>query len=187
MALSETDRQLLTRCLTKQPKAWEDFVDRYLGLIVHVINHAAQSRSVRISPPDREDLAADVLVQLVRDDFLVLRNFRGESSLAAYLTVIARRVVVAKLLKRVAEPTLGHAAEQHAGNGHASEDWLQNRDEVERLLSELEQSEAQLVKLYHLEGKTYAEISSATGMAENSIGPSLSRAREKLRRAAVKH
>ena len=43
-------------------------------------------------------------------------------------------------------------------------------------------NEADVVRLYHLEGKSYYEISMAMGMPENSIGPLLSRAREKLRR-----
>ena len=35
--------------------------------------------------------------------------------------------------------------------------------------------EADVVRLYHLEGKSYREISSAIGIPENSIGPTLSR------------
>jgi RNA polymerase sigma-70 factor (ECF subfamily) len=42
------------------------------------------------------------------------------------------------------------------------------------------------VRMYHLEGKTYQEISMQVGMAENSIGPILSRARDKLRTAGGK-
>jgi RNA polymerase sigma-70 factor (ECF subfamily) len=39
--------------------------------------------------------------------------------------------------------------------------------------------------MYHLEGKTYDEISRKTGVPENSIGPTLSRARAKMRRHGV--
>jgi RNA polymerase sigma-70 factor (ECF subfamily) len=56
-----------------------------------------------------------------------------------------------------------------------------DRDEVERLLEGLEGTEAEVVRLYHLEGRTYSEITAATGLAENSIGPTLSRARAKMR------
>ena len=63
-----------------------------------------------------------------------------------------------------------------------AEDRVVNRDEVERLLEDLEVHEAQVVRLYHIEGKSYREISTATGMPENSVGPMLSRAREKMRR-----
>ena len=65
------------------------------------------------------------------------------------------------------------------------EERLGDREEVQRLLGGLQGTEAQVVRMYHLEGKSYQEISSAVGMPENSIGPILSRARNKMRRAGV--
>lgn len=180
MALSPVDRELLDRCLTAKPRAWEDFVDRFLGLVIHVINHSAQSRGIRLSPQDVEDLAADVFLSIVVNDFAVLRRFRGESSLATYLTVISRRVVVRELLKRRPGAELTDADQHHAATASA-EQRIMDRDEVDRLLEGLEGSQAEIVRLYHLEGKSYQEISAALGMPENSIGPTLSRARAKLR------
>jgi RNA polymerase sigma-70 factor (ECF subfamily) len=189
VALLEIDRSLLQRCLARKPRAWEDFVDRYLGLVLHAVNHSAQARSLRLTPEDREDLAADVFLALVKDDFAVLRHFRGESSLATYLTVIARRVVVAKLLARKPAPALdnNHARPELALVSADSEQRLSNREEVERMLAALDGAEARVVRMYHLEGKSYQEISSAVGMPENSVGPTLSRAREKMRRGANGH
>jgi RNA polymerase sigma-70 factor (ECF subfamily) len=187
VALSDIDRHLIERCLARKPKAWEDFVDRFMGLIVHVINHTAQARSLRLSPEDREELVAEVLLIIIKDDFSVLRHFRGQSSLATYLCVVARRVIVRKLLQRQVTAPLGEAAMQQAAssnNHHDAEKSVGDRDEVERLLEELDAAEARVVRMFHLEGKTYEEISAAVGMPENSIGPTLSRAREKMRRAA---
>ena len=62
-----------------------------------------------------------------------------------------------------------------------AEQRVNDRDEVERLLAELDGAEAEVVRMYHLEGKSYQEISSAVGMPENSVGPTLSRARRKMR------
>ncbi|HET6883156.1 MAG TPA: sigma-70 family RNA polymerase sigma factor [Pirellulales bacterium] len=185
MALSEIDRSLLDRCLARAPKAWEDFVDRFMGLVVHVINHSAQCRSLRLSPQDREDLCAEVFLAIIRDDFAVLRQFRGQSSLATYLTVVARRVVVRELLRRNSAngssgPSLA-AIHAVGGDGAQTEQRVSDRDEVERLLGKLDGHEATIVRMYHLEGKTYQEISTATGLAENSVGPALSRARQKMR------
>ncbi len=95
MALTEIDRTLLKRCLAEEPGAWKDFVDRFIGLFIHVINHVGHSRSVRLTSDDVDDLCAEVFVALLADDFAILRRFRGKSSLATYLTVIARRVVAA--------------------------------------------------------------------------------------------
>lgn len=186
MALSNIDRDLLDRCLARKPEAWKDFVDRYMGLVIHVINHSAQSRSLRLAPQDREDLVSQVFLEIVRNDFALLRHFRGESSLASYLTVITRRVVVHELLNRKSMATLAHPEPAHGNNGRGSGvERVSDRDEVERLLTELEGTEQVIVRMYHLEGKSYQEISSAVGMPENSIGPTLSRARQKMRRVGA--
>ncbi|MCA9120653.1 MAG: sigma-70 family RNA polymerase sigma factor [Planctomycetaceae bacterium] len=188
MSLSDIDRDLLQRCLSNGPRAWEAFVDRFLGLVVHVINHTTQSRSIKTSPQDREDLAAEVMLTIVSDDFAVLRRFRGDSSLATYLTVVARRVVVRELLKRKANSASLSGAIDHADprrNPTISEERIDDRDEVEQLLRSLHGPEADVIRMYHLEGKSYREISSSVGMPENSIGPTLSRAREKMRQAGT--
>jgi RNA polymerase sigma-70 factor (ECF subfamily) len=185
VALSEIDRNLLQRCLARKPRAWEDFVDRFMGLAIHVVNHAAQSRSLRLAVEDREDLVAHVFLAIVKDDLAILRNFRGESSLATYLTVIARRVVVGEIMRqKPPSPLANHAPPQMAMVGAESEQRVSDREEVERLLAELDGAEAKVVRMYHLEGKSYQEISSAVGMPENSVGPTLSRARSKMRRGA---
>jgi RNA polymerase sigma-70 factor (ECF subfamily) len=188
VVLSEIDRKLLDRCLTHKPKAWEDFVDRFLGLVVHVVNHTAKARSFHLAPQDREDLVAEVMLGIIDNDYSVLRRFRGESSLATYLTVISRRIVVRELLKRKTTTELSEAIEtqQVSHEGKAGpEDRIGDREEVERLMSGLDGTEATVVRMYHLEGKSYREISSKVGMPENSVGPLLSRARQKMRQAGT--
>jgi RNA polymerase sigma-70 factor (ECF subfamily) len=63
----------------------------------------------------------------------------------------------------------------------ALEQLAENRDSIEMALNKLSQEEAMAVRMYHLEGKTYREIGLRMGMAENSIGPYLTRARAKMR------
>jgi RNA polymerase sigma-70 factor (ECF subfamily) len=184
VALSDIDRSLLDRCLAQKPRAWEDFVDRFTGLIIHVVNHTARCRSIMLSSADREDLTADVLLNIVQNDFAVLRHFRGNSSLATYLTVVARRVVVRKLVGSRTATALGDAADAAAVEPGA-EQRITDRDEVQSLMEQLDQSEADVVRMYHLEGKTYQEISRTTGVPTNSVGPLLSRARTKLRNAGA--
>ena len=125
-----------------------------------MINHTAQCRSINLSAADREDLAAEVFLAIVDNDMAVLRHFRGKSSLATYLTVIARRVVVRKLVER----PLGRAAGRHGGPGRSRGGRPRNSGSATTkksagCLGELHGSEAAVVRMYHLEGKTYQEIS----------------------------
>jgi RNA polymerase sigma-70 factor (ECF subfamily) len=186
VALTSHDRELLRRCLAKQPGAWNDFVDRFLGLIYHVVQHTAHLRSMPLKPEDTEDLAAEVLVQIVASDYEVLRRFRGESSLASYLTVIARRIAVHELARRAAAREVQPA--QTAPEPEADEEprgsGLERHEEVERLLSKLPGREREVVRLHYIEGRTYEEIATELDIPVNSIGPILSRARKKLRQDA---
>ena len=95
--LSEVDRSLVERCLDHEPKAWEDFVDRYLGLLAHVVNHTASASGVELSEEQRDALIQEVCDRLLDKDFEILRRFRGNSSLATYLAVVTRRWVMSKI------------------------------------------------------------------------------------------
>jgi RNA polymerase sigma-70 factor (ECF subfamily) len=185
VALTHLDRDLLKRCLAHQPGAWNDFVDRFLGLVYHVIHHTAHLRSTPLRPEDVEDLAAEVLLQIVSGDYAVLRQFRGNSSLATYLTVIARRICVHELARRHAAREVQPAAQR--ANLDEIEDevprtpGLESLEEVEKLLSKLPSREREVVRLHYIEGRSYEEISAELNIPVNSIGPILSRARKKLR------
>lgn len=184
MALTAADRLLLQRCLNREQGAWREFVDRFLGLIYHVIQHSAHQRNMPLKAEDVEDLAAEILSQLLARDYAVLRQFRGESSLAAYLTVVARRIVMHHLAKQSAvrevapaeRALVNHQADGAPEPGVA----LENREEVERLLEKLPPRERQIARMFYIEGRTYTEIAEELGIPRNSIGPILARVRSQL-------
>jgi RNA polymerase sigma-70 factor, ECF subfamily len=187
VALTHLDRDLLKRCLSRHSGAWNDFVDRYLGLVYHVVHHTAHLRSTPLRPEDVEDLSAEVMLQIVANDYAVLRQFRGASSLATYLTVIARRICVQELARRMAAREVQPPADDADLSQIEAEEprgasGLESLEEVEKLLSKLPGKERQVVRLYYIEGRGYEEISTELKLPINSIGPILSRARKKLRK-----
>lgn len=180
MSLSPPDRRLIDQCLEQSPQAWESFVDRFLGMVVHITNHASESRRIHLTAEQRDDLVAEVFLAFVDNDYGVLRRFRRNCSLATYLAVIARRIVVRRIMAIGIEPVNGHLpVEPQVDATH--EHRIEDQEQVALLMSRLEPHEATVVRMYHLEGKSYREISAAEGIPENSIGPVLSRARAKLR------
>jgi RNA polymerase sigma-70 factor, ECF subfamily len=191
MTLTEIDRNLLKRCLAEEPGAWKDFVDRFMGLFVHVVTHTAHARSVRLVQDDIDDLCAEIFMALLAKDYAILKRFRGQSSLATYLTVIARRVVVHNIVRRRMSEALGHVAAQHpdmkqqADSHHFDLKRIEDQDEIQKMLVDLPADDAEVVKQYHLQGRSYREISNHLGIPENTIGPTLTRARQKLRRSAT--
>lgn len=188
MSLSDVDRLLLQRCLDREPRAWQNFVDRFVGLVVHVVHRTTAGRGISIDESTRDDYVAEVFLVLIRHDFAVLRRFRRHCSLATYLTVIARRVIVRRLQQTQRdtvvdgsrEPARAAAVDQVADSAPTEVQRIENADEVEHLLSRLDSREANVVRMYHLEGKSYHEISQAVGLNENTIGSLLHRARQKM-------
>jgi RNA polymerase sigma-70 factor (ECF subfamily) len=180
------DRDLLKRCLNREAGSWNDFVDRFISLIYHTIGYTAHLRSARLSPEDVEDIAAEVLLRIVADNFKLLREFRKESSLATYLTVIARRICVHELVRRQKVKDAikrgdSRLAQPEPDDAPAAQKGMERLEEVEKLLRRLRGQEREIVRLYYLEGRTYEEISTELDVPVNTIGAILSRARKKLR------
>jgi RNA polymerase sigma-70 factor, ECF subfamily len=180
--LTAVDRTLLQRCLQHHKGAWNDFVDRYLGLIYHVIHFTAHQRSAPLQPEDVEDLASEVLVQIVANNYQALHQFRGQSSFSAYLTVIARRICVQELSRRAVQAE-AQARRPREVVERPKTGGLETLEEVQKMLRRLPTKERAVVRMFYLEGRTYEEISTALNMPVNTIGPVLSRARKKLQQS----
>lgn len=183
MPLSETDRRLIKDLLTRTPGAWETFIDRYAGLVVQVIRHTAHAHSLRLNRDDEDDLCADVFASLVDRRMATLRSFRGRSSLATWLTVVVRRVVLRKLTQRRYAEALGHVNAHNAAVEQASdvkESRVEQRDEVESLMKRLSPESREALRLFYWEGLSYRQVARKLGVAVNSIGPMLARVRQSL-------
>jgi RNA polymerase sigma-70 factor (ECF subfamily) len=179
------DRDLLRLCLANAPGAWEAFVSRFSGLLAFVAERSAAHRGVSLTSADRDDLVAEVMVEILRNDAAVLRAFAGRASLPTFLTVVARRVCVRSLLrarKKSRGTTAAESPQPDTREDHAAA--VANRDQIETLLQRLDPQVARLVRLHHLEGRSYGEISRLTGMPLGSIGPALSLARQQMRDGA---
>ena len=179
MPLTPQDRELIRRCLHHEAGAWSEFVRRYLGLIYHVIDHAAHLRSFPIKPEETEDIASTILLQVIDNDYATLRQFRGKSSLSSYLTVIARRICVQELARKagIKEVAVANVPEPAAKSGTP----LESLEEVGKLLKKLPEKDRNIVRMHHLEGLSYEEISAELDIPVNTIGAILTRARRKMK------
>jgi RNA polymerase sigma-70 factor (ECF subfamily) len=177
------DLRLIADCLAGAPGAWDAFVAQFAGLFRHVAGRVAGQRGQHLPAADQDDIVAEILLACLRDEAAVLRGYAGRASLPTYLTVIARRVAVRWLTRRAAagEPTAPRADVPAPPRGPSPAD----REQVEVLLGRLDERERLLVRLHHLEARSYGEISRLTGMPLGSIGPALSRAKAKMRLPAA--
>lgn len=185
MPLTDHDRKLLNDLLAGQPGAWRQFVDRFTGLILQVISHTAQAHSLKLNADDIEDLCADTFAELLLRDMAALRGFRGRCSLATYLGVITRRIVVRKLTEHRFLQAMGHVNAHQAAVDFASGESpvgkrAEQRDQVEHLFSRLTPTGRQILRWLYLDGLSYQQIAEKLDRPANSIGPMISRIRAAL-------
>ena len=179
--LAAADARLVRECLDRVPGAWDAFITRFAGLFLWIVDRTAAQRQLPLTAADRDDLVAEIFLECLRNEAAVLRGFAGRASLPTYLTVVARRVAVRGLLRTLDAGRAEWPRDAAVADGVPH---VADRDQVESLLGRLDAAEARLVRLHHLEARSYGEISRITGMPLGSIGPALSRAREKMRAQA---
>lgn len=182
MPLTDRDRKLLTELLASRADSWQAFVDRFTGLVIQVIQHTAHAHSLKLVQDDIDDLCADTWAELLSRDMAALRNFRGRCSLATYMAVIVRRVVVRRLAQHRFRTAMGHINAHQAALERASAEPPQIRqleavDEVESLMRRLPAELSGIARLFYLDGLSYREIARKINRPVNAVGPLLSRLR----------
>lgn len=135
-----------------------------------------------------DDATAEVFAALLGNDAAALRAFAGRSSLGTYVAVIATRSATRGFSRGQLAGSSTHDADlANTACDKTTEDPAselidgEQRRELHRLLERLPQKQRHVVSLFHLQGKSYAEISQNLDMPIGSIGPTLRRAEEKLR------
>jgi RNA polymerase sigma factor (sigma-70 family) len=98
----EEDRQLLSRCIAGDRRAYDTFVKRFSNLIYQSIRNILIIKEVSFSKQDLEDLHNTVFLQLFEDRLKKLRQYQGRNgcSLASWIRLVAIRIVLNQLRKK---------------------------------------------------------------------------------------
>ncbi|MBI3857794.1 MAG: RNA polymerase sigma factor [Planctomycetes bacterium] len=184
-SLSPDESDLLARCLEGAPKAWEEFLARYRG----VLERAARATLLRvIGAVPEDDLEAVVeaaLLAIVKDKYAALRSFAGRSSLAGYLQVITARIALNHLRGERRKGWLRFRPLESVSDAPVPKPAAPESPErlaaLQRALEELPPRDRLILKLFHLDGAGYKEIASLLGLSLNAVSPALIRARQKIR------
>ncbi len=91
----------LRACLQGNEEAWDAFVQRYAGVIYAAVGHVFGQWGAGLTGRTTDDIAQDVFVRLIKDDYRLLRKYQpGRASLETWLTLIARSAAIDCLRKR---------------------------------------------------------------------------------------
>lgn len=186
VTVPDNDRELLARCVSGDAAAWAEFVRRYVRLVAHVVRGTLREKMGRAVEEDVDDVTSEVYAHLVDQDFRVLRNLREPFNLRAWLAVGARRKALDHAKRRGLRAL---SLDQPAGEsplarliGAPVDPGSEEGEEVRRAVdaAPLNAKERLMVSLFFFRGKSYEEISEITRVPQNSIGPTVRRALDKI-------
>lgn len=159
--------------------AWEEIVQRYLPLVVAIVNR------FRLSGRDAEDVSQTVWLRLIEH----LAQLREPAALPRWIAQTAKhealRLAMAQGRVTPVDP-LGGGGELDAATGADDVDEAVLREErlhvLRTALAELSADKRQLLLMFVADPPlTYAEIGVRTGMPVGSIGPTRARYLRQLR------
>ena len=148
--------------------------------------------NVKLMPKLAAILVAPVVLLLVLA-FVGVRSRQAEAEEAQRVLALTQLAGAATSLLSKVEGEALQAARYSGSEGSPENQALFEQrqqatiaaaEEVERMLQDLPEREAEVVRLYHLSYLNYRQISKQLGIPENSVGPILARARQKLRQVA---
>lgn len=182
------DRSLVDRLVCGDASAWQVFVETHGRLVRSRVADVASAFGRSADESAIDDATAEVFAALLGNNAAALRAFAGRSSLGTYIAVIATRSATRGFARRHLIPTSAHEADlAKTACDQSMKDPVvelidaEQQQRLHLLLDRLPQKQRSVVALFHLQGKSYTEISEKLEMPIGSIGPTLRRAEEKLR------
>lgn len=156
------DQELVERCLSKVPGAWELLVDQYARLIYWSIERTLGRCQFPYTRQDLEDLFQQVFLFLWEKK---LKEARGIQKLSSWLVIVTHRVVLdyvkakGRLRRRfvAGEVNLENLVSPK-GNPGSSISARELEGVLEELLGGLQPKEQAVIRLSLLEEKTHSEI-----------------------------
>ena len=175
------DAALVSRCLSREPGAWELLVERQASFVRAESRRQLLRYQGRAEPADVDDAAQEVFSLLLRDEARTLRQFRNECSLSTWLAHVVRSVC-----RQLSERRRPFQPESEGPLRLPRSDEAVPPEGLAEAIARLPARDQKLLRLFFTEGKKYRQIAQALGISINSVGPLLARAIAATRRQLIR-
>lgn len=175
---------LLHRCLDGDRSAWNTLVTRFSRLVVSRVGRTFAQFDRPDLQAQADDVAQDVFVSLLEDDYRTLRTLRDPARFPGWLARVARNKAVDVLRQKPARPgALGDPPppENATYPDPQTDDAEAARHALAReALESLEDRDRLIVELFYFEKRRYREIAQMLNIAENTVASRLYRVKRRL-------
>lgn len=178
------DRQLVADILQGRKGAFEELLQAYKKLVVHIVFRMVYNSA------DREDICQDVFFKI----FQKLSSFRQEAKLSTWIGRIAYNCCLNYLEKKKTflmedfwPEKNGDDIERDLISPVESAVWIDLKEKVETEMSRMPVNHRLALTLFHLDGLKYSEIAEVMNLPEGTIKSYLFRARHYLKKKLMHH
>jgi RNA polymerase sigma factor (sigma-70 family) len=170
MAVEQTDAQLVSRCRTGDPQAWNEFVERFSRYV-----YAICGRGFHLPQQDAEDVFQEVFARAYER----LAELRSDEAVRPWLAQLTRRLCIDRL-RLIARDTPSDAEP----NEREVDDVLAQLDEAMAVRAALDQVGdpcREILDRFFCRDESYRTISELLEIPAGTIASRISRCLEKVR------
>lgn len=174
-----SDKRLIKKCLEKDKKAWDRFVDQYSGLIANAVVKTLKQYSIPLDSDLVDDLFQSVFVSLLENDGKKLRQFQWKCRLSSWLHLIAVRITIDHIRRRKTLISLdandpeGENLHERLRDNHPLADQkleaVQAKQMFEAMQKNLTHRERLFIKLYYVRELDSKKIANIMNTNTNNI------------------
>jgi RNA polymerase sigma-70 factor, ECF subfamily len=193
-ATTWTDRELLTRVLRNEQRGWSELVRRYRALIYRCITKVTSKYSPNLAGADVDEVYAEVLMQLLRDDMHKLRLYdpsRGTKlgSWIGMITVNAAYDFLRGVARRPFLDQLDGAIDPHEPCDRTPLDELLDKERwghFVNLLGDFSEKDRTFLVLYYARGLEAEQVAEEMQISLKTVYSKKHKIRAHLRRCLEK-
>ncbi|MEQ9498769.1 MAG: sigma-70 family RNA polymerase sigma factor [Deltaproteobacteria bacterium] len=171
------DLALLERVLTRDPIAFEVFVERFRNLMVACVSRVCVRSGVRLQDDDLADIVAETSLKMVAKDYRRLRLYRvdGGCSVSSWVGVISTSTAhdfLRKERRRRTDPMLDAELERVAPPVDGPDLDLVDREQrrfVDQALEKFSARDRRFVELYFVEAMAPDAIANEMGVSVSTV------------------
>jgi RNA polymerase sigma-70 factor (ECF subfamily) len=189
-----TDRELLVRVLRSESRGWNELVRRYRSLIYRCISKVTSKYAPFASNADVDEVFAEVLLALLRDDMHKLRMYdpaRG-TKLGSWIGIIAVNAAYDYLRSAIRRPSgerLDASYDPHEPYDRTPLDMLLDKERWSHLndiLSDFSDKDRQFLDLFYARGLEAEAVAAEMNISLKTVYSKNHKIRNHLRRCLEK-
>lgn len=177
------DRELVRRCVDGEAGSWEEFVEKFSGLIYWAIKRKLYRYGCTYLASEAAEIYQRIFASIWEKKSLLSVSERG--NIAPWLIVLASNMTIDFIRKKRLEENFirdGLASEQNPQQNEAPLLLSEERCLLDEALKLLNKREKACLELNCIAGKKHREIAEIFDMPVNSVSTAIARAKNKIKR-----